>query len=180
MQRYEAPAALLMPHGPTIQIASQESVGRILTAGGYGTSAGWPANNRALFFPIDLVEAFLVAEAFAVFGASPVGNVDFGLYDAAGNRLASTGSTAVTATTDLQAAALAYNLLPGQDAVYFAMACSSTATLVYRANGFTAVHLTGLGCREMAAAFPLPDPVTFADISSAYLPAAGISKRTLL
>lgn len=177
---FKKASPLLLPHGPTIQIGSQESVGRILAAAGYGTSGGWPANNRALFFPIDLVEPFPVVEAFAIFGASPTGNVDFGLYDAAGNRLASTGSIAVTATTDLQAAALAYNLIPSQDAAYFAMACSSTATLVYRANGFTAVHLNAQGIREMTSAFPLPDPVTFADVSSAYLPAAGISKRTLL
>lgn len=181
MPDYSRAPTLYLPHGPTITTLSQESMaGRLLQAGTFGTGTGWPVANKALFFPIDILEPFLIAKAFTVFGATPTGNFDWGWYDAAGNRLASTGSIAVTATTDLQAAALAYNVLPSQDAAYLAAACDSASTLLYRTNSFSAIEMAAVGVREMASAFPLPSTATFADMTHAYLPVIGISKRSTI
>lgn len=168
-----------IPHGPTITVCGGNSVGRVLAAGGFGTSSGWPAANRAIFFPFDMTEPFNCVKAFIGNGGTPAGNFDLGLYDEDGTRLASIGSTAQSGASDIQSVSLVYNIT--QRRVYFAMSSDSTSFQVLRTNSFTSTVMNGVGIKEMASAFPLPSTATFADYTSAaYLPVAGISKRSTI
>lgn len=66
------------------------------------TSAAWPANNRAIYAPVNLPQRFTVARFMVANGSNATGNVDVGLYDSNFNRLMSTGTIARSGTSVVQ------------------------------------------------------------------------------
>lgn len=89
---------------------------------------GWPANNLAIYTPLNIPERFIVGRFVSVNG-NATGNVDLGLYSAAGTRLLSTGTTA-------RASGVQYigvtdqSFPPGH--YYIGMVLSSTGGSVFR------------------------------------------------
>lgn len=65
-------------------------------------SAAWPSANLAILVPFRLPAPLLVQRLFLLNGATASGNVDIGIYDVAGTRLLSTGSTAQSGTSAVQ------------------------------------------------------------------------------
>lgn len=89
------------------------------------TSTAWPTNNLAIYVPISLSARFTVARFVVANGANSTGNVDVGLYSAAGTRLISTGSTARAGTSVLQYIGVTDQSFPPGH-YYLALVASST------------------------------------------------------
>jgi hypothetical protein len=138
-------------------------------------SAVWPTASKALFFPFTVTgraaERPVAITGFILMnGAVVSGNVDIGVYDKLGNRLASVGSTAQAGTTAPQRINLAtpLQLKPGR--YYLAIAMDNiTGTTVSAAPIAQAIR--GAGMRELAAAFPLPaSAAAWVGSATAYVP----------
>ena len=54
----------------------------------------WPAANRAIYAPLNMPSGFTVARFMTANGNTATGNLDLGLYNSAGTKLISTGTTA--------------------------------------------------------------------------------------
>src|SRR5262245_4998245 len=61
-------------------------------------SQAWPLANLAMFVPIYFNEFCTIYEVGVGTGATAGGNFDIGLYDMAGNKIQTTGTTARTAS----------------------------------------------------------------------------------
>lgn len=144
---------------------------------GTGGSAVWPSANRALFFPFYLGARMTATKIAWINGAAVSGNCDAGIYDLAGTRLVSSGSTAQAGTSAIQTVDITDTILsPGT--YYMALAVDNT-TAAFMRVGPNALLLAGAGVAQMATAFPLPDPATLAVVAAAYLPYMGVSFRTV-
>jgi len=138
-------------------------------------SAVWPSANLALFFPFTVTgraaERPVAITGFILMnGAAVSGNVDIGIYDALGNRLASVGSTAQAGTTAPQRISLSVplQLRPGRYYLAIAIDNGTGATV---SSAPSAQALRGAGVRSRAASFPLPASVaTWVGTATAYVP----------
>jgi hypothetical protein len=165
----------------TIAPSSPDSLGialSLIQGATDSASTAWPAANRAIFVPFVIHEPFLLQQMLAFHGTSVTGNADLGVYDALGNRIVASGSTAISGTTTTAAYNVTDTVLnPG--AYYMAIACSSTGAIIGWA-GPAAQYAAGLGAYQMASAFPLPSTATFAAPSSGFVPCIAVSGRALL
>lgn len=144
---------------------------------GAGASAVWPAANRAIYVPFYLVERMTATKMFVSNGAAVSGNIDLGIYNAAGTRLVSSGSTAQSGTATAQVVDITDTVLePGT--YYMALAIDNTTATTLR-NGGAAILLKGMAFAQQASAFPLPATATLAAVASAYTPFFGVSFRTV-
>lgn len=165
----------LFPDSPvpplvTITPWSMESIGGGLqtignTIGNSTGSAAWPSANAAIFVPFWVFTTTTFLRMFLYHGSGAAGNVDMGVYDAAGTRLMSLGSTAQSGTSQVKT----YNttdltLPPGK--YYMALALSSTSGTVAGTGAITTPQQKLLGCYQMASAFPLPATATFATLAT--------------
>ena len=156
-----------------ISSGSPESLGTILV-GQAAASTAWPANNLALFVPFRVIMPMRIGMMYAINGASVAGNIDLGIYNAQGVKLASNGGLAQAGTSRTQTLnmAAAYRVGPGQY-YYMAIALSST-------GGFNMRYTPGsivcqvYGMAQMANAYPLPNNAVFASIADNYFPGFGI------
>jgi hypothetical protein len=132
-------------------------------------SGVFPVANQAYYYPIWLAHAIVVTTLWWQNGTTVAGNVDCGLYTDNGVRLVSTGSTAQAGSLALQAVDIADTPVPG-GLVYLAFVASSTSAN-FRTVGAGTGGVTP-GCMAstylQAAAFPLPNPATFATSRSAF------------
>lgn len=143
------------------------------------TAGAWPAANRALYIPF-VVETHVTAYKMAFIVGAQAGNYDVGLYDVLGNRLVSLGSTAVPAA-GLAVADIADTVLaPG--VYYMAMNVSTVTTLtVNRTAAITALSQIVCGVKQQAVgAVTLPDPATFANPASAFIPALAVALKSTI
>jgi len=143
----------------------------LASAAGMG-SAVWPAANRAIFVAFD-VEVPSLAQRMFFNVVTQSGNYDIGLYTESGARLVSVGSTAVPAggfaNVDIADTALA----PG---TYFMALCVDNTTASFTRTGPAAELLRVCGVQQQAlGAVTLPNPATFANPASAYMPLLGVS-----
>jgi hypothetical protein len=160
--------------GSVITIGSAACLGEtvnLLNTGPF-TSAVWPTTNLAIFVPFILAQHALATQMSHQNGAAVSGNVDVGIYDERGNRLISKGSTAQAGISSLQVHDITdTELVPG---VYFkAIAVDNTTATILR-GGMNIQPARACGMAQMATAFPLPNPATFAAISNAYLPSIAV------
>lgn len=133
----------------------------------------WPAANRALYIPF-IVEATVTAYQISVEnGATVSGNLDVGLYSRFGARLASSGSTTQAGTSTIQPIDITDTVLaPG---VYYMALCvdNTTATFIRSSTSLIALRMCGVQ-QQAVGAVTLPDPATFANPTSPYLPAISV------
>ena len=151
-------------------------LGANLAAGNAVVSASsvWPAANRALYMPFEIHDVCTAYQIAFVVGVQS-GNLDVGIYDEVKNRLVSAGSTAVGAA-GVQVVNITDTVLtPG---CYFLAMCVDNITAAFQAvtGGITALALQTFGVQQQAVgAVTLPDPATFANPASAYLPPMYVS-----
>jgi hypothetical protein len=173
----ESPIQLI----PDARVADSISAASCWSVGGYGTappgSVAWPTANLAIYVPFRVPVAIVAYKIACGTGAATTGNFDLGIYNAAGTRLVSTGSTAkTTANSDRVIDITDTTLIPGM--YYFAMAVD---TLSAAYQGWTAPnvgYLNLLGCRQQASAFALPNPATFETITGTVFTAVSIYLRS--
>ena len=139
-------------------------------------AATWPAANRALYIPVELdFPAKAVKMLFQVTTQS--GNYDIGIYSETGTRLVSTGSTAVPAAGMAVADITDTDLVPGT--YFLALNIDNTTAAVQRNTGLIAGTIQACGVQQQAVgAVTLPNPATFANPASAYVPALAVSLVT--
>lgn len=65
-------------------------------------NSAWPAANRAVYVPVALHARFTVARFMVCNAGAVAGDLDIGLYNFAGSRLISTGTTAQSGTNAVQ------------------------------------------------------------------------------
>lgn len=137
-------------------------------------SATWPTANLAVFVPFYARVGITPQSAYWMNGSAVSGNVDCGIYDLAGNRLASTGSTAQSGTSTPQSAALTSfpYLAPGQ--YFMALALDNTTGTIdrYSLAAFPTQQMFGM--QQATSAFALPSTVTLGNPANAYIPVFGI------
>lgn len=146
---------------------------------GAAGSATWPSANTAIFVPFTNPRPELVKKLWSGNGSAVSGNIDVGIYDASGNRLVSSGSTAQAGTNDLQEFDVTDTVIPGPATLYLACALDNTTGQLFR-NGQGSVLMRMYGLVQQTSAFPLPTTATFATIAQAYCPDVGASLRTLV
>lgn len=111
-----------------LHVSNLGKFGTILAmyAGQNASGFAWPANNRAMYFPIHLPAPFLVARGYLVNDGNNTGNVDIGVYTVGGTRLVSSGSTARGTGNAIQYIDLTDTWLSPGD-YYWALVGSSTS-----------------------------------------------------
>lgn len=149
------------------------------TAGNVAAVVGsaWPAANRAIFVPCRIPRNVTVYQMAVGAGTTAAGNFDLGIYDANGVRLVSTGATAKGASTE--------HIINVTDTViesglkFLAQAADGTNNYIsWSLTSMTASLLKFLGIREMATAYTLPNPATFATNTGTLIPAIGAYLRS--
>jgi hypothetical protein len=105
-------------------------------------------------------------------GSAAGGNFDVGIYDAYGNKIVTSGATARTANSEVVLDITDTVLDAGK--YYFAMAADGTNNYsMITPSGISPVPLQKsrlYGMLQMATAYTLPDPVTFAAATSSPIP----------
>lgn len=138
-----------LPHDEMDEVAAVATLSGVAS----GTIVG--TNNDALYVPVVFpCDCTLYAIRFA--GTNTSGNYDLGFYDAALNRLASKGSTAMAA--EVQELALADLRVMAGQVYYAAAAFSNTAATIVRVNWAAGGWQRGAGFGLQASALPLPNP----------------------
>jgi len=167
-----APPMLSRPGEVTITPWSQQSLGVAL----YGTGNAVPPSNNfvtanlAVFIPFYVPEPVTITKLGWGNGAAVAGNLDAGIYDVAGNRLVSTGTTAQVTTGTLQVVDVADTTL-ARGLYYLGFASDTSGATQKVVAGLPAAGIPqSLGLLQMASAFVLPNPATFARYTSAFIP----------
>ena len=173
-----------VPPMPTMMPWSVDAIGIRMgpMAGGVvDVSTVWSAANRALFIPFALGTQATITRVFWFNGATVSGNVDCGVYDAAGTRLISSGSTAQAGTTAIQSVDVTDTVI-GPGNFYLALAMNNTTgTIRIRTLG-NVVLSKAVGMAAMATAFALPATVTLITTPVDSIPSCGVvfSPRTVI
>lgn len=153
-----------------------------LTQLGSLSSAVWPEASRAYLFPIKIGEITTLTKAWSVNGTVVSGNLDIGLYDAAGTRLLSTGSTAQAGTSTLQIVDITDVTIPAGH-YYLALAEDNAAATFLRGSWpISAQNFAGVLSIDPDV-FPLPATVTPTTLGGGnYTPLFGflVGPRTVL
>jgi len=140
---------------------------QLLLGAGVSTAAAWPSNNLAIYCPVIVPMQITVVKMSIVVGAQN-GNFDAGIYDEIGNRLTSIGTTAVGAA-GVQVFDVA-DVTFGPGIFYLAGVASTTVTATFLSGSPDLKFCRTHGVRQQATALPLPNPATFANMGSSYIP----------
>jgi hypothetical protein len=147
---------------------------------GFFASAVWPAANRAIFVSFTVEQPTTVFQIGWHNGTVVSGNLDVGIYDTAGTRLVSKGSTAQAGVTQIQLADITNTLLiPG---IYFMAMCvdNVTATVWRYSTGSVAAYIACGVQQQAVGVVTLPDPATFANAATAYIPWMTLSTKATI
>jgi len=143
---------------------------------GTPVSAVWPAANRAVYIPF-LVQSrqCVVTQLFFYLDVFSAANYDIGIYDATKKRVVSMGSTAVpnTPATMVLANIADTALLPGQYWLGMVVSVAATLTVFRHATANYLAVASGMQ-QEALGSTVLPDPPTFANLSSSFQPICGL------
>lgn len=138
-------------------------------------STTWPAANRGYFVPFELPSPRYVTQIAWVNGGTASGNVDAGIYDLSGNRLASGGGTAQTGTNAIQAVDIT-DLYLDPGVYYMALSMDGTAGTITRNTApNNTIQTTTHGLRQVATVYPLPSTVTLANPTTVLVPFMGVT-----
>ena len=167
-----------IPPLPTIHTWSYECLGVPLTGMALllsaQASAVYPTANLAIYLPFGLATIIKVTKLWWYNGATLSGNVDVGIYDSAGRRLISTGSTAQAGTASRIQAVDVTDTLIGPGDFYLAIAASATTVTLFRIALGNALFGKAFGILQQATAFPLPATATFATTAQTFVPEFGL------
>jgi hypothetical protein len=169
------PPSLNRPGVVMITPWSYQSLGDVLVAMSQGspTSQNFVTANLAVFVPFSVPEPVMITKMFWGNGTAVAGNLDAGIYDEAGTRLVSTGTTAQAGVSSVQVANVTDTVLAR--GVYYLAFASDTSGITQKV--LAALPAAGipqsLGLLQMATAFVLPSSVTYAKYASAFVPLVG-------
>lgn len=128
-------------------------------------SAGWGTANQALFIPFAMPSDETAKRMGYMKGDTITGNVDVGIYDSSGNRLVSSGSTAVSANAnEVQMFNISDTALVA--GLYFmAIVFDSAASTVqsWESNSTTLSYSLLHATKHLGTAFPLPATASWLD-----------------
>ena len=143
-------------------------------------SAVWPTANKAMYMPFWLAQPIIVVKLFCLNGAAVSGNVDMGIYDAAGTKIVSTGSTAQAGISVIQEFDIADTVV-GPGLFYLAIALDNTTGTIYR-GFFLSLPVASLaGMAHQLTAFPLPATATFAAVATnTTIPICALTTRSVI
>lgn len=171
-----------VPYGrpPSVVVGpfSWEAMGPLSAVMGTSGSASavWPAANLALFYPFSVSAPITAVKLYSINGNVASGNIDLGIYDGAGTRLMSSGTTAQAGTTGAQIIDTTDYVLAPNVQYYMAMAMDNgTGTTRCWTTAGTG-KFAMMGMAQMATAFPLPTNATYALVGQAYVPMFGFSQ----
>lgn len=144
---------------------------RILSAGRWVTDNVWalsaqPASganltaNKALYLPFTVPWTIRVSNMEILNGTVVSGNIDLGIYDLAGNRLASNGGTAQSGISSVQSVAMSATVTLPPGTYYMAFVMDNTTGRIFRSAGWQEARI--IGGKEQTSAYPLPDPMSLA------------------
>lgn len=169
MSGYVAPNRLLMPGRHSID--SLADAWLYLT--GSPSAAVWPTANLAIYVPIRISSRVVVQKFWFGSGSAGSGNVDMGLYDAAGVAVISVATAAKGAANTEQVIDVTDTAVgPG---LYYIGLSSDSGTDTYSRWSLTAPSAAAAGVYTEAAAYPLPSTATFAlDQANTYVPLVGL------
>lgn len=151
-----------------------------------GTSTTWPTAKLVVYIPFMLSRSFKVQSVFWQNGTTPVGNIDVGVYDSAGNRKYRTGSTGAGTTAAIQTVAPTAFTLVGPGLYYMAMTCDNVGGSYTYAGPSTAptAGISGsLGIMtETTGSFGLTDPWGTVAVltASEIIPNMGLANGTVI
>lgn len=151
-----------------------------LAATNAGGATAYPAANRAIGFPFELGDSFLVRKVFWLNGTTATTDAcDVGVYSEAGTTLyVSGGSTNIATANVVQEKDCTDTLIPvGR---YWCVYAQNGVTATPVSFAPAAALLRAAGCAQFAGAVPLGGTFTPAACASAYLPYFGIAGRTLV
>ena len=172
------PLAIRLVNQISIATFSPESIGGSF-APQFTTSFAWPSANLAIYIPVEIYEPVTVVKMAVNNGSVVSGNIDVGIYDALGNKLASAGSTAQTGTSAIQIFDITDTLLlPGL--YYMAVALDNTTGTLAGFQSGTAQVLEGAGLFQQASAFALPSPATYAAMAQTVVPLVSMSLKSTI
>ena len=142
-------------------------------------SRAWITANAAVFIPFRISSPIVLAQLFIYNGATLSGNFDVGIYDAAGTKIVSTGSTdQTTGTINLLRVVDITDTLIGPGVFYLAAAMDNiTGTMMGILGG--GLNSRSMGCVQTATAFPLPATVTFAT-NAQIIASIGATTKTVI
>lgn len=148
---------------------------------GWDTAApvgnAWPLTNLGLFIPFQTNQRAIAYSVFWATGTGAGGNADVGIYDTAGNRLASTGTTARGAASSwISTDWTDYTIEPGR--YYLGMSTDGVLNYISWA-GVTSGLLEASGVCEATSAFVLPNPVTLVRTTRAFIPMVGLNLKSV-
>lgn len=133
--------------------------------GAASVSVAWPTANKAIYMPVLLAEPLLVTQMWVENGATASGNIDVGIYDEAGTRIVSSGSTAQSGTSAMQVFNVTDTLL-GPGVFYIAVALDNTTGTVHVWGSATTILGRATGALQQTSAFALPAVATFATLTT--------------
>jgi hypothetical protein len=136
----------------------------IFAGTGWGDTA-WAVANKAIYTPVVIQRPTTIKKLGWHNGTTVSGNVDAGIYDVAGIRLTSTGSTAQAGAAALQIVDIT-DILIGPGLFYFALAADNTTARLVSASLPSVIAGSVMGFREQTSAFVLPATATFATLTS--------------
>ena len=168
---------------PSVNIGpwSPDAIGQQLayTASLVGpVSAAWPSANRGIGYPFMLTQPRTALRMWVYNGTTASGNLDAGIYDAAGNRLVRMGSTAQSGTSALQLLDIADTALPAYVPLYAFLAMDgTTGTAIGYTPSVNLGQARATGAVQAASAFSsgLVASLTYAALASSYVPLFGIA-----
>lgn len=143
-------------------------------------SSTWSTANRAFFVPFVVNRLISIINLFVYNGAAVSGNFDLGIFDKDGNRIISSGSTAQSGTSAIQAISVSATELRAGN-YYMGLVFDNTTAQVQRMSMSTTLDFKSMGIAEQATAFTLPSKATLATaVNFIYVPIFGISTRSVV
>ncbi len=142
------------------------------------SSQPWPAANRALFLPFEVVDALIATQMGVYNGGTIAGNVDLGIYASDGTRLVSTGSQTRSGASAIQVYDITDTLL-ATGVYYLALSANNNTDGFFRWGTMSTLWMRANGIQEMDSAFALPSTATFANPSAAFIPWIGLTTRAV-
>lgn len=163
-----------------ISTCTPQSLGDAMNSMGFSLSSlSWSTANKAIYIPVSIFATVTIVKMLVINGAAVSGNIDVGIYDRGGVRLASSGSTAQSGTSAIQEFNITdITLNPGL--YYFACAMDNTTGTLETFSPSLAISKI-MGIAEQTSAFALPSTATFATVSATFrTPFIGATQRTVV
>jgi hypothetical protein len=129
-------------------------------SGAVAATAAWPTANLAVYVPVRIPTACVVKKLALSNGSAVTGNFDIGIYNAAGSRLVSTGSTAQSGTATEQVVGVTDTALSA--GLYYFAACHSSTGSVMAVSPVAPIAAAHGVLTEAVGAVTLPATASWA------------------